>query len=282
MTEPATKGRAAPKPDETQAEAAQAQQVQEAMDAYGDLAKAIVWVTGQIKSVPKNGKNEFHNYNYATKDDIIEALKPLMEQAGLAVVPHFRGAERGPEDDRGYVDLFANWEMQIIHRSGSVMPVAWHSESMDNSDKNFNKAVTAAKKSFYRALFDIPDGEPDAEHTSNAVTRQGGEGAGSGGSSRQARGVGVRQILDYVAQNNIPKQAQDWVLTRPAVGAEGGTLFKDLPKDKLPAVMEGLQQYVAERASRDPETGEARTAAPADDPGPYPSSASPADDGIPF
>lgn len=280
MTEPASKGRAAAAPTEegvaAAEEAAQAAATQAALDAYGDLAKAIVWVTGKIKSVPKNGFNNHHSYSYATKDDIIEALKPLMEQAGLAVVPHFRGAERGPEDSRGYVDLFANWDMQILHRSGGTLMVSWQSESMDNSDKNINKAITAAKKSFYRAVFDIPDGEPDAEHTSNAVSREGGER-----SSRQEKNVGVKTLLQYKADNSIQTSGYDWVLARLGFGP--GTKLVDVPKDRLAEVMQGFEFYVAERAKRDPETGEPKSQESADAPLTQPGDPLPADwDDIPF
>lgn len=288
MTEQATQARprAAAKKATTevvdQVEAAQREELQAALDAHGDILKAIVWVTGKIEKVAKNGRNDRFNYVYATKDDIIAALKPLMLEAGLAILPHHVSSERSEPNVNGTVTLVAKWNMQIIHRGGGSLVVPWESESMDNGDKNIGKAATSAKKMFYRALFDIPDGEPDLEHDANAGhERTGGEqtqrASSSGGGAAPGGAVSTKTILDFKETHGLNNVQLAWAVER--AGGDKSAKIKDLDPSLRPAILANLEKIVAGAETQAQEA----QAAPDESGDPYgASSASPADEDIPF
>lgn len=264
----------------------QAADLQAALDSHTSLAEALVWVAGKITEVPKRGFNNHFGYTYATKDDMIDVLKPLLAEAGLVVVPHHVSTERSEPDAKGMVDLVVTWQMHVVHRSGSLMVVPWESESMDNQDKGFGKAATSAMKMFYQQLFDIPSGDADIEHDSNSATnRAGGERPAAQSKGRGSR-VFTKDLLDYQKEHNLSKTQVDWALAK--VGAAPGTRYNAISDEQKPVVMAALQVVVAERSKRDPDTGEplatpppdADTSQPLDDPGPSGDWAS--DEDIPF
>lgn len=298
MTEPTTKGRAAAEATPEQeaqaaAELAAAEAaaheaaVQVALDAHKSLLEAVAWVAGQTGEVPKKGFNNHFGYSYVTKDDIVHHLKPLLLKAGLAIIPVHVKTERSEEDAKGFRDLVVTWEMRIIHApTGASMSVPWESESMDNQDKGFAKAATSAMKQFVQAIFDIPSGDLDTEHDAHSgQVREGGARESQRGQTRGNGGaIGVRQLLDYKSQNSITNVQYDWAITQPEVGATAGMKLVDIAKDKYPTIMALMERVVAERANRDAETGEPKTAAPADGTEPEHATYDPSDpvDDIPF
>lgn len=261
MTEPATKGRATTPSEPTMEEIAAAQLAEEqaatqaAIDANNSLIAAVANVAGAITEVPKNGFNDHFKYAFASKDDVIVLVKPLMAKEGLAIVPHVIDVER-----EGSL-MTVRWHMHVLHVSGSMMVVPWASEAQDSQDKGFSKCATSAMKTFYLSLFDIPAGDAETDIEHNA----GGAEPATRSSSRSSGGqVGVRELLDYKAKHEVTNVQLDWVITQPAIGATAGTKLVALPKDKLPLVLAGMERVVAERAKRDPDTGEPKTQAPAE------------------
>lgn len=49
------------------------------------LASKLIQVQKELKA-PKNQKNSFGNYNYRNAEDILEAVKPLLEKEGLLIL----------------------------------------------------------------------------------------------------------------------------------------------------------------------------------------------------
>ncbi len=118
-------------------------------------------------SIGKDGKNEFHRYNYAKMEDILQRLTPLMAKHGLVVFQ--TEIDRTMfDDDRAVAVRYA---FTIVHSSGEVWPEhpvqTGLSRCRDSKggfdDKSFNKAHTAARKYFLLALFQIPTGDDDDE-----------------------------------------------------------------------------------------------------------------------
>ena len=52
-----------------------------------EVAEAIVMVMSELKKLEYTQTNTYSNYRYAGVDDFYEAVRPLMAQAGLVIVP---------------------------------------------------------------------------------------------------------------------------------------------------------------------------------------------------
>jgi hypothetical protein len=129
------------------------------------IAQAISAVMSEIGVIGKDGRNEFHRYDYARMEDILQRLTPLMARHGLVVFQ--------TEIDRTMFDedraVAVRYAFTIVHSSGEVWPEhpvqTGLSRCRDSKggfdDKSFNKAHTAARKYFLLALFQIPTGDDD-------------------------------------------------------------------------------------------------------------------------
>jgi hypothetical protein len=123
-----------------------------------EIAKAIVQVMGKVREVEKGGKNQFHNYRYATVADMMILLQPALADAGLVITQHMTAHN---EDTGG--NQICEFQFVISHVSGKswVYPGIWPGVAADRArgvlqDKWFNKAATAAEKYFLLKLFRIP------------------------------------------------------------------------------------------------------------------------------
>lgn len=137
-------------------------------EAKATLLQAIAAVMGEVGSVEKRGKNDFHRYNYATASDVFFELQPLLAKHGLIVF-----------QDEHARDIISNgsamavtYEFTLAHSTGEVWPfklrytgvAAALTSKGSFDDKCVNKCHTAARKYFMLALFQIPTGDyPDAD-----------------------------------------------------------------------------------------------------------------------
>lgn len=129
------------------------------------IAISISAVMSEIGIIGKDGRNEFHRYDYAKMEDILQRLTPLMAKHGLVVFQ--------TEVDRAMFDedraVAVRYAFTIVHTSGEVWPEhpvqTGLSRCRDSKggfdDKSFNKAHTAARKYFLLALFQIATGDDD-------------------------------------------------------------------------------------------------------------------------
>jgi len=264
------------------ADAEQRALVQHALDANRSLSDAIAWVAGKTGNVPKNGFNNHFGYKYVTKDDIVAHLKPLLFEAGLAIIPRHVKTERSEEDSKGYRDLVVTWEMLIIHGpTGATMVVPWESEAMDNQDKGFAKATTSAMKQFVQAIFDIPSGDLDTEHDAHSgQTRQGGERQSSRPSPSSLGAVSTKTILDFKETHGLNNVQLAWAVEK--AGGDKSAKIKDLDASLRPAILANLERIVAGSETQAQEAMASPEPTGGDDGGPWVGGSSPADDDIPF
>lgn len=143
------------------------------------VLKAIAAIMGEVGSVEKRGRNDFHRYDYATAADIAHALQKRMADAGLIIVPNQRGMTML---DDGNV-LAIEFEFMVEHVSGDRLtdrPVFTGMAAARNTkggfdDKAANKCLTAASKYFALNLFRIPTGDyHDADGDEGAPARGNG------------------------------------------------------------------------------------------------------------
>jgi len=127
-----------------------------------EIIKAIHEVKSKVQYVQKDGKNTFHNYNYASEGALIAALHPAMQDAGLVIIPS--GQELRPVDEHGNTHVVMSYT--LAHVSGAVWPdkLIGYGAGGDKSskgtvgDKGTYKALTGVNKYFLRQLFQIETG----------------------------------------------------------------------------------------------------------------------------
>lgn len=168
--------------------------------ARAKLYGKISAVTAEVSRIPKNGRNTFHNYTYATESDITDGLRELLAAHGLAFLPpSVISWERDETADNPKQGPRTRVQMEFAIAccdTGELYTAMVWGEGQDASDKGFYKAYTGAVKYFLMKTFLIATGD-DPEQDSQP--------ARNGGSSYEPRQQPQQQ--QRAAQQQAPAGA---------------------------------------------------------------------------
>ncbi|QFG05457.1 ERF superfamily DNA single-strand annealing protein [Bacillus phage 031MP002] len=194
--------------------------VRDAVQNLADKPKALLFkklslALGEVKRIPKNGLNEHFNYRYAQEGDILDGIRPILADVGLAIWTDI------VEEERRIVETFykgkENGRKTVTHvkveytigctDTGETMTSRYAGEGEDESDKGLYKAYTGATKYFLTKNFLISSGDilndnepsdPEAD-----TTRYSERGNGSYKRKNQ------KQDRNYPPRDSAPQRAQE-------------------------------------------------------------------------
>ena len=126
--------------------------------------------------ISKGRKNEQQGYRFRGIDDVLNALAPMLANAGLVILPRClsRSSTERQTAKGGtlfYVVVEAAFDF-VAAVDGSVHTVVTFGEAMDSADKATNKAMSAAYKYAAILAFCIPLVGEDADAVTHEVTGQ--------------------------------------------------------------------------------------------------------------
>ena len=141
-----------------------------------NLIQKLAAVMAQIERVPKNGRNQFHNYDYATEADISDAVRSAMARYGVMLIPSVKKVEwREVETKGGVKERLVTLTVEFTATDGQTeFRFEILGEGQDRSDKATYKAMTGANKYALLKLFQIPTGddpETDSEGKGHTEVR---------------------------------------------------------------------------------------------------------------
>ncbi|QFG05721.1 ERF superfamily DNA single-strand annealing protein [Bacillus phage 035JT001] len=194
--------------------------VRDAVQKLEDKPKALLFkklslALGEVKRIPKNGLNEHFKYKYAQEGDILDGIRPILADVGLAIWTDIVEEERrivetfykGKENGRKTI-TYVKVEYTIgCTDTGEMMTSRYAGEGEDESDKGLYKAYTGATKYFLTKNFLISSGDilndnepsdPEAD-----TTRYSERGNGSYKRKNQ------KQDKNYPPRDNAPQRAQE-------------------------------------------------------------------------
>ena len=143
------------------------------MSVYSKLHK----IQSSIRSVAKNGVNNFQKYSYVTLNDILNAVRPSLSELGLVV---FQSVESS-EADIQFVDGKTYHSKARVHMTTTLVDIEDNTQisvgsvgfSTDkNGDKAAFKAETGARKYGLLKLFALDTQEAEPESDGSEPTRQ--------------------------------------------------------------------------------------------------------------
>lgn len=142
----------------------------------GSLVTKLAEVMGLVHRVAKNGRNEFHKYDYATESDIAEAVRDGMAERHLMLVPNVKKTKwREVPGKNGPQQICTLYVRFSVHDgdTGEVMEFNALGEGQDSGDKATYKAMTGAVKYALLKLFLIPTGDdPENEQPAPRAAKQ--------------------------------------------------------------------------------------------------------------
>lgn len=121
------------------------------------LFTKLAKVQSQLKSIPENGKNTFHHYSYATAEDIINTVRPLCAEVGLAINLGCSSHEILKDGKAASVLITLTLTDSESGESTSCSMPGYAEDA--KSDKSLYKAITGASKYCIRNFFCLATGD---------------------------------------------------------------------------------------------------------------------------
>lgn len=134
------------------------------------IFKKIAIVMDNVRRVKKSGWNDFHKYAYASEADIVDGIRPILAEAGLAlwttVVSESRDLRpmhnKYKPNDPPHMKWFTKVGVKFIigdAETGETLESVYYGEGEDEGDKGLYKAYTGAQKYFLTKTFLISSGD---------------------------------------------------------------------------------------------------------------------------
>lgn len=122
------------------------------------LATKLVRIMGNTKRIAKNGRNDFHKYDYVTEADVLEEVRENLVKENVFVFSSVVASHR-----EGDITSVQMRHTMVDGDSGETFEVLSIGQGQDKTDKGANKAITAAVKYMLLKNLMMPTGDdPEA------------------------------------------------------------------------------------------------------------------------
>lgn len=132
------------------------------------LPEKLCAIMGKMQRLPKNGFNAHFKYPFATNEDVLDYVRPLLAAEGITFAISM--------DDVNIEGDRVLCRFRMIFSDGSTGEVAesqWFGQAKDTSDKGVAKAATSAVKYFMLKNFLLSAGdEPEIDTDDHRSTGQ--------------------------------------------------------------------------------------------------------------
>jgi hypothetical protein len=119
-------------------------------------------VMGQLSRVPKAARNQHHGYNYASADDVYDAVRAALAAEKVAFLPKFVSYRQERLENSKNIRTWATFDFTFAcGDTGATWTCRWEAEADDTQDKGLNKVATAALKYFLLKTFVISTGDTE-------------------------------------------------------------------------------------------------------------------------
>ncbi|MEE8607174.1 MAG: ERF family protein [Nitrospiraceae bacterium] len=133
------------------------------------VAAAVIAVMEKVPKLEKSERNTHGNYNFASIDGFLEALRPLCAKHGLIIIQDEESFElKQSQNKKGETItwLIVKFRFTLAHSSGETWvhrPARTIMVNAAMGAQAFGAAQSYALKQFMRALFQVATGEADVD-----------------------------------------------------------------------------------------------------------------------
>jgi len=157
------------------------------------IAAAISAVMTEIPMLKKGGKNTHGNYNFASIDDFLEAIRPLCAKNGLIIMQN----EEEFTSDAGWLTM--KFRFTLAHSSGETFDGGCRSILVNGKmgSQAFGAAQSYALKQYMRSLFQVSTGEKGNdidEHAATDLPQKTGVIAAAVNNAEPAKPTGITKL----------------------------------------------------------------------------------------
>ena len=218
------------------------------------VAAAIAAVMKAVPKLAKGERNAHSNYNFASIDDFLEAVRPLCAENGLIILQDedsFETKEGAGKDGKPKVWLLMRFAYTLAHSSGETWayrPMRTIMVDGSMGSQAFGAAQSYSLKQFQRSLFQIATGDKEDADTHEQTDLPNAKGNGA----RKAAPKPSPETETWKANAEAIKQAIDNAHDHKELADSIKADTKALEDIKLHSVTayEFLMDRVEKRAAR--------------------------------
>lgn len=181
------------------------------------LVRKLAEVMLEVERVPKNGRNEFHRYDYATEADIADAVRKSMAVRSLMLIPSVEKTEwETTTTPKGGTQKLCTLTVRfriMDGESGEHQDFTIMGQGQDSGDKATYKALTGAEKYAMLKLFLIPTGD-DPEADSAPAQRHAPQQTQRPQTQTQAGTPGAREQAEIALSEATTRAEVEAVVTK--------------------------------------------------------------------
>lgn len=156
----------------------------------GKIAAKLAKVMAELARVPKNGRNDFHKYDYATAADVFGIVRTALGDAGVAFHSTVDRVEHSEPDNKGNILTTVQGTATYTDESGESFTGSWAGVGQDKGDKGIYKAITGGLKYALMGTLLLDTGDdPEATDGDGNSTR----GRSSGTKSAPAKKAATKK-----------------------------------------------------------------------------------------
>jgi len=131
-------------------------------ESISALAKALVQFNAKVGKISKDAKNPFFKNNYATLDNIIDEVRPILAEFGLNIM-------QLPSGDGQNVQI----STLLMHESGEWLESdVLTMKPVKNDPQGMGSAITYARRYALQSFLSLNTGEDDDGHNASRPDKQ--------------------------------------------------------------------------------------------------------------
>lgn len=140
------------------------------------LTKKLAEIMSEVGYIPKNGRNKFHGYDYATESDVQDAVRDKFAKRHIIMYPDVVDSQtREIQTRKGNTEFIAKVVVEYTVEdgdSGETRKFKMVGEGQDAGDKAIYKAVSGTEKYAIMKLLMIPTGDdPERDETQQTQSK---------------------------------------------------------------------------------------------------------------
>lgn len=169
--------------------------IRRSSDTIGELAAAIVKAAAELRDIDRGGSASIptksggsYSYKYATLPGILQAVRPILQKHGLAVL------QNASEGSNGSVDI----STMLVHSSGEYLVLDPLPMPLGNTAQETGSAITYGRR--YQLLAALGLSADDDDDGATAAPRQ----SYSSGTPSRATEAQIAALERMYRERNLP------------------------------------------------------------------------------
>lgn len=195
----------------------------------GKLAEVMM----VVERIPKSGRNNFHNYDYATEADIVAAVRKELAARHVMLIPSVEDVTRESVGEKGSALTTLRMTFTFMDGdTGETLMRSWLGCGSDKDDKGIYKAMTGGEKYFLLKTFLMPTGDDPERDDKDAKAAMRGRDKATAKPDRETKKARAKLPSESGAvyiEKVVPKQSGN-VEWAEVVFSTGETLVARAPQ----------------------------------------------------